>query len=143
MFISVAMLCLSGCAASIGAPGPIGPPGVPGPPGSAGLPGPPGPANAGPLRLKMMRTSSSITVPADVDVVIADAGSQIITLPLARDAAPGRTITIRAVGGQARINASGNDRIESTTNVIVDRGEMITIIADGDRNWVIIASSDL
>ena len=141
----MAFVALSGCAASIGGRGPIGPqgsPGVAGLPGSAGPAGPQGPVNAGPQLQKMLRTAVDITVPGDIDVVVTDGAAVSVRLPPAATGS-GSTITIRAVGGRARVVAANADLIDSGASHALDRGEMITMISDGDRRWVIIGSSDL
>ena len=141
----MAFVALSGCSASIGGRGPIGPqgsPGVAGLPGSAGPAGPQGPVNAGPQLQKMLRTAVDITVPGDIDVVVTDGAAVSVRLPPAATGS-GRTITIRAFGGRARVVAANADLIDSGASHALDRGEMITMISDGDRRWVIIGSSDL
>jgi len=143
--VTIAFVALSGCAASIGGRGPIGlqgAPGVAGAPGSAGPAGPQGPVNAGPQLQKMLRTAVDITVPADIDVVITEGAAVSVRLPPAVGG-NGRTITIRAFGGRARVVAGNADQIDSSASHAIDRGEMITVISDGDRRWVIIGSSDL
>ena len=140
--VIIAFVAVSGCAASIGERGPIGPQGVAGPPGNAGPAGPQGPINAGPQLQKMLRTAVDVTVPADIDVVITDGAAVAVRLPPAV-AGNGRTITIRAFGGRARVVADNADLIDSSASHALDRGEMITVISDGGRRWVIIGSSDL
>ncbi len=141
----MAFVALSGCAASIGGRGPTGlqgAAGIAGQPGPAGPAGPQGPVNAGPQLQKMLRSAVDITVPGDIDVVVTDGAAVSVRLPPAV-AGNGRTITIRAFGGRARVVAANADLIDSSASHALDRGEMITVISDGDRRWVIIGSSDL
>jgi hypothetical protein len=135
--LPIIALSLAGCAASVGAPGPMGPAGVGGPPG------PQGPANAGPHRLALLRTAGDIAVPDNIDVVIVERRDSIITLPLAQTAGQGRVITIRALDKQALIKTIAPDTIDTNPQMRLEEGEMLTVISDGDRRWIIISSSDL
>jgi hypothetical protein len=132
-----ALVLVSGCAASIGGPGPQG---VAGPPGPAG---PPGAPNRAPHRLALLRTTANITVPDDIDVVVTDGAGITVTLPTAVVAGQGRTITVRAMAGPARIMATGGDQIDTSAVLGLDKAEMVTVISDGTSRWLIIASSDL
>lgn len=133
---AMAMFLLSGCVGAVGPAGPAGPPGV------AGPPGPTGPANRAPQRLAVLRATTSMTVPGDIDVVISQ-GAITITLPRAAEAGPGRTITVRAQGGATRIVVAAGDRIDAADNFGLDADEMATVISDGGNRWTIISSSDL
>jgi hypothetical protein len=134
--IALALL-LPGCVASIGDRGPEGPPGPIGPAG------PTGPPNSAPQRLAMTRATADYLVGDADDVVIADGASLAITLPAARAAGPGRTITVRASNGKARLIAGAGDSIDAATSFALDRDEMVTVISDGGSRWTIISSSDL
>jgi hypothetical protein len=133
---TMAVTLLSGCAVSVGPTGPAGPPGVAGPPGPAG------PANRAPQRLAVLRATTSMAVPDDIDVVLSQ-GTNVITLPAATAAGPGRTITVRAQGGATRIVVAAGDRIDAADNIILDADEMATVISDGGNRWTIISASDL
>jgi hypothetical protein len=130
-------LVLPGCVASIGDRGPEGPPGPIGPAGPAG------PTNSAPQRLAMMRATADYLVGETDDVVIADGANLAITLPAARAAGPGRTITVRAINGKARLVAAAGDSIDAATSFALDRDEMVTVISDGGSRWTVIAASDL
>lgn len=136
LLVSILAFTLSGCAASIGPPGPMGPPGSPGPAG------PMGPMNAGPQRLTLLRSPVDVTVPDDIDVIVTEGAAVTVTLPPA-SLGRGRTVTVRAFAGTARIAANGTDLIDTAAAHELDRGEMATLVSDGDRRWIIIASSDL
>jgi hypothetical protein len=82
-------------------------------------------------------------VPANIDVVIVERESATVTLPLAREAGQGRTLTIRALDERAVILTIAPDTIDANPRMNLDEGEMVTLISDGDRRWIIIASSDL
>lgn len=137
-----AALLLAGCVTSIGDSGPAGPPG---PAGATGPAGPVGPTNAAPHRLAVQRTTTSLTVPDAIDVIIAEsAGSLTVTLPRAVDAGSGRTITVRALGrGRVELRAGAGDMIDRAAVFALDADEMATVISDGASRWTVIASSDL
>lgn len=141
MFVIAGMfLLLPACVASIGSAGPEGPIG---PPGPAGAQGPAGPANRAPQQLAVLRTTTDLLVVDSVDVVIAEGSNLAVSLPPARQAGSGRTITVRAVGGKTRLLVAQGDRIEAGVLLAIDRDEMVTVISDGGNQWTIIASSDL
>jgi hypothetical protein len=135
--LSVTTLGLSACVASVGGTGPMGPP------GEAGPAGPQGPANTAPQRLAMVRVTADYSVPANVDVVVADTAKILIRLPSAREAGSGRVITVRANADDVRAGTTGNDLIDSVRFMEFEAGEMATFISDGDRRWVVMSASDL
>jgi hypothetical protein len=138
----VAALLLSGCITSIGDAGPAGPPG---PPGATGPAGPIGPTNAAPQRLAVQRTTTDMTVPDAIDVIIAESAEPVtIMLPRAVDAGSGRTITVRALGrGRVQLRAGAGEMIDRAAMFALDPDDMVTVISDGANRWTIIASSDL
>lgn len=135
--LSVTTLGLSACVASVGGTGPMGPP------GEAGPAGPQGPANTAPQRLAMIRVTADYSVPANVDVVVADTAKILIRLPAARDAGSGRVITVRANADDVRAGTSGNDLIDTVRFMEFEAGEMATFASDGESRWVVISASDL
>jgi hypothetical protein len=128
---------LAGCTATISETGPMGPP------GAAGPAGPQGPANMAPQRLAMVRATADLTVPGDVDVVVADTAKIVVRLPSARDAGSGRVITVRANADDVRAGTTGNDLIDTVRFMEFEAGEMATFISDGESRWVVISASDL
>jgi hypothetical protein len=135
--LSVTTLGLSACVASVGGTGPMGPP------GEAGPAGPQGPANTAPQRLAMIRVTADYSVPANIDVVVADTAKILIRLPAARDAGSGRVITVRANADDVRAGTSGNDLIDTVRFMEFEAGEMATFASDGESRWVVISASDL
>lgn len=135
--LSVASLGLSACVASVGGTGPMGPPGEIGPPGPAG------PANSAPQRLALVRVTADYSVPANVDVVVADTAKIVVRLPSASDAGSGRVITVRANADDVRAGTTGNDLIDTVRFMEFEAGEMATFISDGNSRWVVMSASDL
>jgi hypothetical protein len=135
--LAVTTLSLTGCVASVGGTGPMGPP------GEAGPAGPPGPTNAAPQRLSMLRATVDLTVPATIDVVVAETAKIVIRLPAARDAGPGRVITVRAMADDVRAGTTGNDLIDNVRFMEFEAGEMASFLSDGNNRWIVISASDL
>jgi hypothetical protein len=143
----VSATLLAGCSATISEPGPPGPPGPAGPPGANGLSGPAGPPNSAPQRLAVLTVGDDdlVMVPDTTDVVIATGQRRLdVVLPSAATAGRGRTITVRAMGrGEVRLRAAAGDKIDRLPTLVLEPDHMATVIADGIKGWVIIASSDL
>lgn len=139
-----ALLLLSACATTIGAPGPAGPPGPPGPAGALELP----------LRLSVVTSGANVEVGPTTDVVIATARVTVVLPPVA-SAGSGRTVTVRnrlpepapgaaAAASQVTIRpAITRERIEGERSLVLDRDEMVTLVSDGVESWTVISASDL
>lgn len=119
---------LAGCVASVGENGP------PGPPGPPGLPGP--------RYGEVVFVTADVPVAPDTDIVIARA-PLAVTLPPANLAGRGRTVTVRAAGGQVTVRGIGGDVIEGRATWILKNGEAITLVSDGGAGWFAISASDL